>query len=266
MDNAERAMLDLRAMDELASMDSPYHRLSALSKFLMTVVYIAVTASFHKYDLTGLLFMVIFPLTGYQFAYIPVSTCFSKLKGVIPIVAAVGLLNPFFDRSPLVKLGSFTVTGGMISMLTLMLKGVFCLMASFLLMATTQIDDLCRALRKIHCPKMITSLILLTFRYISVLLDEVSAMTQAYSLRAPGQKGIHISAWGTFLGQLLLRTMDRADDLYDAMMLRGFNGEFHYAAGKRGSAYSWPIALVSCAAIAVSRYINIPAFLTSLFI
>ncbi|MBP1554522.1 MAG: cobalt ECF transporter T component CbiQ, partial [Oscillospiraceae bacterium] len=175
-------------------------------------------------------------------------------------------LNPFFDRSPLLKLGSFTVTGGMISMLTLMLKGVFCLMASFLLMATTRIDDLCRALRKIHCPKMITSLILLTFRYISVLLDEVSAMTQAYSLRAPGQKGIHISAWGTFLGQLLLRTMDRADDLYEAMMLRGFNGEFHYAAGQRGSRYSWLAALVTCAAVVVSRYINIPAFLMSLFI
>ena len=99
-----------------------------------------------------------------------------------------------------------------------------------------------------------------------VLLDEVSAMTQAYSLRAPGQKGIHISAWGTFLGQLLLRTMDRADDLYEAMMLRGFSGEFHYAAGKRSNRYSWAAALIVCIAIVTARYINIPAFLTSLFI
>ena len=99
-----------------------------------------------------------------------------------------------------------------------------------------------------------------------MLLDEVSAMTQAYSLRAPGQKGIHISAWGTFLGQLLLRTMDRADDLYEAMMLRGFSGEFHYAAGKRSSRFSWAVALIVCLAVITARYINIPAFLTSLFI
>ena len=265
MDNAQRAMLDLRAMDELASMDSPYHRLSPLSKFLMTVVYIFITASFHKYDLTGLLFMVIFPLIGYQFAFIPVGTCFSKLRNVIPLVAAVGLLNPFFDRAPLFRIGSVNVSGGVVSMVTLMLKGVFCLMASFLLMATTQIDDLCRALRKIHCPKMITSLILLTFRYTSVLLDQVSEMTQAYSLRAPGQKGIHISAWGTFLGQLLLRTMDRAEDLYEAMMLRGFSGEFHYAAGRQSSRLSWLAALITCVAVITARYINIPAFITSLF-
>ena len=253
---AERALLDLRAMDELASMDSPYHRLSPLSKLVMTIVYILITTSFHKYDLTGLLFMVIFPLLGYQFAMIPVSTCFSKLR----------LLNPLFDRVPVFRIGRITVTSGMVSMITLMLKGVFCLMASFLLMATTQIDDLCRALRRIHCPRVITSLILLTFRYTSVLLDEVSDMTQAYSLRAPGQKGIHISAWGTFLGQLLLRTMDRADALYEAMMLRGFSGEFHYAAGKRSSRYSWAVTLAVCIAAVTARYINIPAFLTSLFI
>ena len=54
-------------------------------------------------------------------------------------------------------------------------------------------------------------------------------MTDAYRLRAPGQKGIHISAWGSFLGQLLLRSMDRAEELYSSMTLRGFRGEFYYA-------------------------------------
>jgi cobalt/nickel transport system permease protein len=54
-------------------------------------------------------------------------------------------------------------------------------------------------------------------------------MTEAYHLRAPGQKGIQVSAWGSFLGQLLLRSMDRAQELYAAMLLRGYDGEFPYA-------------------------------------
>ena len=54
-------------------------------------------------------------------------------------------------------------------------------------------------------------------------------MTDAYHLRAPGQKGIHISAWGSFLGQLLLRSMDRAQELYASMLLRGYHDHFHYA-------------------------------------
>ena len=53
-------------------------------------------------------------------------------------------------------------------------------------------------------------------------------MSDAYHLRAPGQKGIHVSAWGSFLGQLLLRSMDRAQELYSSMQLRGYRQQFHY--------------------------------------
>ena len=102
-------------------------------------------------------------------------------------------------------------------------------MASFLLIATTPMDALCAALRKLHVPSLLVTLLLLTYRYVSVMLHEVSVMSEAYHLRAPGQKGIHISAWGSFLGQLLLRSMDRAETLYESMQLRGFHGEFYYA-------------------------------------
>ena len=87
-----------------------------------------------------------------------------------------------------------------------------------------------RALRQLHVPKIIPTLLLLCFRYISLLLEEVSVMITAYQLRAPGQKGIHISAWGSFLGQLLLRSRSwPKNELYDSMCLRGFYGEFYYA-------------------------------------
>jgi cobalt/nickel transport system permease protein len=114
-------------------------------------------------------------------------------------------------------------------MLTLMLKGLFCLMASFLLMATTSIDSLCAALRQLHVPGILVTLLLLTWRYVGVMTEELAVMTDAYHLRAPGQKGIHVSAWGSFLGQLLLRSMDRAQELYSSMLLRGYHQEFHYA-------------------------------------
>ena len=168
--------------------------------------------------------MFLFALSGVE-----VRTCFYKLRIVLPLVMAVGLFNPIFDRAILVRIGSLAVSGGVVSMLTLMLKGLFCLMASFLLMATTPIDSLCAALRQLHVPKMLVTLLLLTYRYIGVMTEELAVMTDAYHLRAPGQKGIHISAWGSFLGQLLLRSMDRAQELYSSMLLRGYHQHFHYA-------------------------------------
>ena len=79
-------------------------------------------------------------------------------------------------------------------MLTLMLKGVFSLMASFLLIATTSIDSLCAGLRKLHVPEILTTLLLLTYRYIGLMIEQVSIMTESYALRAPNQTGIHFSA------------------------------------------------------------------------
>ncbi len=265
MNKAEKACEELKAMDELAAMSSPVHSMQPLSKLLLTVFYIFVTVSFNKYDITGLFFMLLFPVIAYQLADIAVHTCFHKLRIVMPLVCAVGLFNPFFDKNIIMYIGSIGIIGGVISMLTLMMKGVFCLMASFLLVATTSIEELCRALRQLHLPKLLTSLLLLTFRYISVLLEEVAIMTEAYHLRAPGQKGIHISAWGSFLGQLLLRSMDRAEALYESMELRGFYGEFYYAEGKASNNFSWLGACVCAALIMLTRLYNIPALLGSMF-
>lgn len=223
------------------------------------------TVSFNKYDITGLFFMLLFPVFAYQLAGIAVHTCFHKLRIVMPLVCAVGLFNPFFDKQILIVVGNIGISGGAVSMLTLMMKGVFCLMASFLLVATTSIEEICRALRQLHFPKMLTSLLLLTFRYISVLLEEVAIMTEAYHLRAPGQKGIHVSAWGSFLGQLLLRSMDRAEALYESMELRGFYGEFYYAKGKASNKIAWPGTCICAALIMLTRLYNIPALLGSMF-
>lgn len=216
-------------MDELAVRSSPIHALHPLAKLITTILYILTTLSIDKYDLGGLVPMVLWPVLLFQVSGTDLKTCFYKLRIVLPLVMAVGLFNPFFDRSTLLKIGSLAISGGILSMLTLTLKGVFCLMASFLLIATTPIDNLCAALRLLHVPKMIVTLLLLTYRYVGLMTEELAVMTEAYQLRAPGQTGIHISAWGSFLGQLLLRSMDRAQELYSSMLLRGYHQQFYYA-------------------------------------
>lgn len=265
MDKLSHAQSELREMDALGSGDSPVHRLHPLCKLAVTVAYIFTVVSFPKYNFSGLMAMVLYPVLLFQAAGIPVGLCFYRLRMVLPLVCAVGLVNPFLDTAPVMALGNFTVTGGMISMVTLMMKGVFSLMASFLLIATTSIDALCAALRALHLPSMILTLLLLTYRYISIMLEEVSVMTQAYRLRAPGQKGLHFSAWGSFLGQLLLRTMDRAQELYGSMELRGFHGEFYYADVPKCRLSSVFFTLVWVFLFLFARIVDVPSLLGSLF-
>ena len=220
------AIGEFRSLDTSANQDQWMNRLHPLVKLFLTILYITVTVSFSRYQLAELLCMAIYPLVGFTVGEISFAGCLKRLRIVLPLVCMVGIFNPLFDREVVLHIGSLAVTGGVLSMVTLMIKGVLTVLASYLLIVTTSIEKICHALRLIHVPKVLVTEILLIYRYVTVLLSEAGRITQAYSLRAPGQKGIAFKAWGPLLGQMLLRSMDRAEVLYESMCIRGFNGEF----------------------------------------
>ncbi len=266
MSQIDRAAFELREMDDLAMKVSPIHSLHPLVKLLVTAAYIVCTASFPKYDLSGLFPMILYPALIFPMSGIPVSVCLRKFRAVIPLLAVVGCFDLFLDRRTVFSLGNIPVTAGMVSFTVFFLKGILCLTASFLLAATTTLDRLCAALRMLGLPSALVTLFLLTFRYVSVMIDELYAMNTAYLLRAPGQKGIHYSVWGSFLGQLLLRSMDRAAELYESMQLRGFDGDMRYAGCSPFAFHDIILTAVSVGAIVFLRLVNFSRLLGGLFV
>lgn len=241
--------------------------LSPLSKLAVTAVFIFTTVSFPKYELTGLIPFFLYPVIFFQVTGLSFKKCFRATGFVLPVIILTGILNPFLDKGPVNIAGLFTVRAGVISLITLLIKGILCLSASYLFAETTSIDEMCATLRRIHTPKIIVTVFLLTWRYIFVMKEEVSIMLEAYHLRAPNQKGIHYSAWGSFLGQLFLRSFDRADELYQAMILRGYNGNFFYACcrGKHPAIKNWVYFISLSAIILLARFFNIPVILGTFF-
>lgn len=231
MSKISSAIYEIHHMDTIAARDQWVNRIHPLVKFVLTIVYIATVVSFQKYDIIGLAGMAVYLIAGFILAELSFKECLRRLRVVLPLVCVVGLANPFFDRIP-VDLGIIHINAGVISMITLMMKGVFCVLASYLLIATTSIEKICYALRLLHVPKILVTQILLTYRYITVLLGEVNRITQAYAMRAPNQKGVHFKVWGSLTGQLLLRSIDRANDVFESMTLRGYQGEFRYMGEK----------------------------------
>ena len=122
MNKMQKALAELSEMDELAARRSPVHMLHPAAKLLTTIAYILITLSFDKYDLSGIVPMVIWPVLMFQISGVEVRTCFYKLRIVLPLVMAVGLFNPIFDRGILLSIGGIAVSGGVISMFTLMPK------------------------------------------------------------------------------------------------------------------------------------------------
>ena len=231
MSKIRNAIYEIHHMDAIAERDQWVNMLHPLVKFVLTVSYISIVVSFNKYDIVGLAGMAVYPIALFILADLSFKDSLKRLRIVLPLVCFIGIFNPFFDKVPVEILG-IRMTAGVLSMLTLMMKGIFTVLASYLLIATTTIEKLCYAFRLIHIPKIMVTQVMLTYRYVTVLLEEVNRITQAYSLRAPKQKGVHYKVWGSLTGQLLLRSMDRAGIVYESMVLRGYNGTVDYVGEK----------------------------------
>ena len=234
-----RALYELHALERMSGEDRWVNRLHPAAKLAVTLLFLLLTVSFSRYDLPGLLGMFMYPLFMFIAGEIRCRDAAKRIWPVLLLLLLMGIANPLFDREPVLTAGSFRITGGMVSMATLFLKGVLCILAAYILTASTSITGICRTLRMAKIPKSIVTVILLIYRYLSVLLGEADRVTAAYALRAPSEKGIGILAWGSLAGSLLIRSMDRAQVLYDSMQIRGYTGEFREyrqkddAAGKR---------------------------------
>lgn len=227
MNKIGSAIHEIHYMDTLASRDQWMNRIHPLVKFIVTICYIASVVSFQKYDVVGLAGMVIYPIAGFMLSELSFWDSIKRLRLVLPLICFLGILNPFFDKNYILVAG-IQISAGILSMITLIVKGLFSVLASYILIATTSIEKLCYTFRLLHIPKPMVTQFMLTYRYITVLLEEVNRITQAYALRAPKQKGVHFRVWGSLTGQLLLRSIDRANDVYESMLLQGYNGDYQY--------------------------------------
>lgn len=228
MDRWEEALQHVDQLDEANSL-SPYASLHGLSKLLTAVLYVVLLTSIPKARLDLVLAMGIWLYAYALLGRLSAKECFRKLWGLFLLLFLVGIANPILDRQVLFVLGRVPVTSGMLSMLSLFFKGALALLSAYFLAVTTGLTGILSALALLHVPNVLLSVIYLIFRYLSLLFREAQRVWTAYSLRAPGQRGIHISSWGSLAGSMLIRSMDRAELLYQSMELRGYDPRMTFA-------------------------------------
>jgi len=257
------SLFNLRLLDNLAGKDTAIHRIHPAIKLLTTVVFLVVVVSFEKYEIVGLLPFIFYPVLIFALAELPAGPILKRVLIAAPFVLGIGILNPLFDHQTVTFLG-MTFSKGWLTFLSLAVKTTLTVTAALLLIATTGMDQLSGALRALGVPKLFVLQLVLTYRYITVLMEEAARSLRAYALRAPRQKGVHYKAWGPMAGQLLLRTYDRAQRVYQAMCLRGFAGEYNTGTNPRVAGRDLLYLAGWCLFFAAARIFDIPGLLGSL--
>ena len=266
MGKINNAIYEIQRLDTIAGRNQWVNEIHPLVKLILTFFYIMVVVSFHKYHLSGLLGLAIYPVIMFIVSELSFRDSIKRLRIVLPLACFVGILNPFFDRQVMLQIGTLQVTAGMVSMLTLMIKGILSILAAYLLIATTSIEKICYAMRLLRIPTVMVTQVLLMYRYVTLLLTEANHMFQSYSLRAPNQRGIHFKVWGSLLGQLLLRSMDRAGMIYESMCLRGYEGEFYMGKKEPCQRKDYLYLLIWAVIFIVLRWIPVVTVVGNFFI
>jgi cobalt/nickel transport system permease protein len=96
---------------------------------------------------------------------------------------------------------------------------------ALLLIAITSFPGICEALARLKVPRIFVVQLLFLYRYIFVLLEEAMKMLRAREARSFGKKGKEIKTYISLLSVLLLRSVERAERIHQAMLSRGFQGE-----------------------------------------
>ena len=231
--------MHINTFDRYESKESLIHRLDPRVKVVITVLFIISNVLLP--DGAWLAFALawgVILLTNWL-SDLPLSYAFKRSFIALPFaLAAITIVftlpgNPLFTFT----LGpwQFTATdAGLIRFVSIVIRSWLSVQMAILLVATTQFPDLMHALRHLHMPQILVAVVSFTYRYLFVLSDETVRLLrarEARSARLPGYKSGGSIPWraktaGHMVGQLFLRSYDRSDRIYNAMLSRGYRGHF----------------------------------------
>lgn len=221
----ESSTLDIGYLDLLSRQQTLIHHLDPRAKLLTTLSFIAVVVSFGKYAVTALIPFVIYPVSLIALGNLPPGYFLKKILLAAPFALFIGIFNPVLDREVMVRFADVGISGGWISFASIMLRFALTVSAALILIATTGFNEVCLALRKMGVPAGLSVQLLFLFRYLFVLIEESARMSRARAVRSFDGKGMGLKIFSHMIGQLLLRTIDRARRIHLGMLCRGFDGE-----------------------------------------
>ncbi len=221
----DEAFFSIGRLDRLSYQDTFIHRLDPRAKVVATMLFVVTVISFSKYEVLSLIPYLLFPVVLLALGDLPVLFILKKVLIVSPFAVFVGIFNPVFDTRTAVVLFGVPLSSGWISFFSILLKFLLTISAALILIATTSFPGVCRALRRLGAPALFVSQLLFLYRYLFVLMEETMRIVRARDLRSFGKRGREAKVAARIIGTLFLRTVERAERIYRAMLSRGFTGE-----------------------------------------
>ena len=228
------------AFDRYHEKESFIHRLDPRVKVVVTIVFIVSNALLPDGAWMAFVFAWMFLIAANLLSLLGVAYTFKRSLVALPFaLIAVTVLFSVHGRELFsfhILSSKFIVTDmGLLRFVSIIIRSWLSVQMAILLVATTRFPDLIHAFEHLRVPAILTTIIAFLYRYLFVLTDEVFRLLRARESRsaaAAGQRSGGGVLWrakvaGNMVGQLFLRSYERSDRIYNAMVSRGYSGHLY---------------------------------------
>jgi cobalt/nickel transport system permease protein len=224
--------------------DSRLHRLPPQCKVAATVLFVvAVVATPREAWWAFVLDLAL--LVGLAgLGRVPLGVVARRLVLEAPFLAFAVLL-PFVAAGPRVDVGPLSLSeSGLWGAWNILAKGTLGAFAAVLLVSTTELASILRGLERLHVPRAFTTVAGFMVRYADVVSGELHRMSVARRSRGHDPRWLwQARAVAASAGALFVRSYERGERVYLAMVSRGYAGAMPVLRDDAAPAAAWAAAL-----------------------
>lgn len=220
--------MHLPEIDKYAHLQSPLHEWDARLKlvFLTGLIFAIVFISSLPLALLGLTLSLIMV----YISKIPFSFVAKHLRWVLFFVSFFFIIMPLSVPGTEVARFYFIKVSleGINYASMVAIKAISAVLLIFPMIGTMKFSTTIKTLKRLKLPNKFVQLIMFTYRYIFLFIDEAKRMSAAINSRG-FKKGTNLHTLrtiGKLVGMLLVKSYERTERIYQAMLSRGFNGNF----------------------------------------
>lgn len=215
-------------LDEYSHLESPIHRLDPRAKLVGFIGLIILCVSTPPNLYAAFAVYLGLEIAVLILSRLPLRHVLKRLLIVLPFILVVAIFLPFFNKGGgSYNLGPLALSAhGLTVLWNVAIKSTVSVLAVILLSSTTPFPDLLRAMEKLKVPRFMTTTLSFTYRYIFVLMEELQRMRRARDSRGWSGKWLwQAKVIGHMIGSLFLRSYERGERVYAAMLSRGYDGQ-----------------------------------------
>jgi cobalt/nickel transport system permease protein len=219
-------------IDEYSHLNSVIHRLDPRTKLIASLAFVVAVVLTQASNWR--VFAFYFAVVAFMLAFsrLPIVYVLKRSLVVLPFVLLIAIFIPFLKGGEVagsynIWLWQVSITyNGLMIVANVLVKSWLCILALILLSSTTRLDDLLKGLRQLGMPQVMILILSFMYRYIFVLVDEAMRIQQARNSRNFGGSWLHhVKTIGHMVGTLFIRSYERGERIYAAMLARGFDGQ-----------------------------------------